>query len=145
MAAGVQTEPLPFLQAAAGGALIGVSAALLLLTHGRIAGISGLVSGVLARAPSARVQASFLVGLIGAGVAAALLWPAAFGPAGAGLGGVIVAGLLVGFGTKLGNGCTSGHGVCGVARLSTRSIAATLTFVLAGAVTVALRGQGATP
>ena len=121
----------------AGGALIGAAAALYLATHGRIAGISGLVSGVLSRSADWMPRAAFLVGLAGAGAILAFVFPVLFEPPRARLVLVVVAGLLVGFGTRLGNGCTSGHGVCGVGRFSARSIAATLTFVTTGAATVA--------
>jgi uncharacterized membrane protein YedE/YeeE len=120
----------------AGGAIIGAASALYLATHGRIAGISGIVSGVLERANDWRDRASFLAGLV-AGGALALALPRAFEEPGAPLWLVIVAGLLVGFGTRLGNGCTSGHGVCGTSRLSPRSLVATMTFIATGAITVA--------
>ncbi|MDK2767984.1 MAG: YeeE/YedE family protein [Sphingomonas sp.] len=121
-----------------GGALIGLSAALLWIANGRIAGISGIVGGVLAPARGdVAWRATFLAGLF----AAPLLYRAAGGalpdlttpPP---LIVVIAAGLLVGFGTRLGRGCTSGHGVCGIARLSPRSLAATGVFLIAAAVTV---------
>lgn len=121
----------------AGGLLIGAAAALLILLNGRIAGISGIVGGLL-RAPRAdrRWRLAFLAGLL----LAAPLWrgvaPLPDVHPVAGGGAVLLAGLLVGFGTRLGAGCTSGHGVCGLARLSFRSLAATATFMLAGAVIV---------
>lgn len=121
----------------AGGLLIGSAAALLILLNGRIAGISGIVGGLL-RAPRAdrRWRLAFLAGLL----LAAPLWRGvaplpAVHPVGGGAA-LVLAGLLVGFGTRLGAGCTSGHGVCGLARLSPRSLAATVTFMLAGALTV---------
>lgn len=122
-----------------GGILIGVSAALLLLTHGKIAGISGITGGLMTQPGRGDVawRWSFLAGLVTAGIVAAALVPGAFAieivrsPAA-----LIAAGLLVGFGTRLGNGCTSGHGVCGVSRLSPRSLLATLAFVAAGAIVV---------
>ncbi len=127
--------PLPSLT---GGVLIGLSASLLLLTHGKVAGISGLYGGLLRRATLDRaLRLSFIVGLLVAGLLARILFPAAFAatwspaPVLA-----LVAGLFVGFGTQLGSGCTSGHGVCGLSRLSIRSLAATGTFMLAGSVTV---------
>jgi hypothetical protein len=129
------------LTALAGGVLIGLAAALLLLFHGRVAGISGILGDAL-RAPTAGGEAvfrlAFLAGLLGAGLALRFVYPAAFGAAAAAvpLPFVIVAGLLVGYGTRLGNGCTSGHGVCGISRLSTRSLAATATFMAAGGATV---------
>lgn len=120
-----------------GGVLIGVSATLLLLLNGRIAGISGIVNGVMSR-PSAGEwawRAAFLVGLLGAGGIAIRLMHADT-PSPAGIATLIVGGLLVGFGTSLGNGCTSGHGVCGLGRLSMRSLVAVLTFMLVAMVTV---------
>ena len=126
------------LRALAGGVLIGGSAALMLLTVGRIAGITGIVSGTLrARTGDVAWRLWFLAGLVGAGVVLGGLWPSAFAGQLARPGWwSAVAGLLVGFGTRLGNGCTSGHGVCGIGRLSRRSLVATVVFMLAGAVTV---------
>lgn len=121
-----------------GGLLIGLAAALLFGLTGRIAGISGLLAGALrVGAPEAPLARAFVAGLLVAGVIAAVV----MGPApgmlpGIGLPTLIVAGLLVGFGTRLGNGCTSGHGVCGISRLSWRSLVATMTFMTAGFVTV---------
>lgn len=125
--------------ALAGGALIGASASLLLLRTGRIAGISGIVGGLLAplRGETAW-RAWFVGGLLAGGVALRVLRPASFGPGVVPLPLVIVAGLLVGFGTRLGNGCTSGHGVCGLSRRSGRSLAATLTFMATGVATACL-------
>ena len=126
-----------------GGVLIGLAASILLLFHGRVAGIAGILGETL-RGDGTRgegvFRAAFLVGLIAAGIALRLLYPAAFAGAGsssaASIGLVAIAGLLVGYGTRLGSGCTSGHGVCGISRLSKRSIAATMTFMAAGGVTV---------
>ncbi|MCJ2117653.1 YeeE/YedE family protein [Methylobacterium sp. J-001] len=129
----------PYLPPLAGGLLIGLSAAMLLLLNGRIAGISGLVAG-LGRPGSARwlADAAFVLGLILGPPAFALLaghWPEM--RIAAGLPALAFAGLLVGFGTRLGSGCTSGHGVCGLARLSPRSITAVLVFLATGMLTVA--------
>ncbi len=124
--------------ATVGGLLIGASAALLLWLNGRIAGISGIITGAVERGGEPRGwRWTFLAGLIGGGVGALLVADQPL----AGITGmsgpvVIVAGLLVGFGTRLGSGCTSGHGVCGLARLSSRSLAATVVFMLMGALTV---------
>lgn len=123
-----------------GGALIGLSVALLMLLNGRIAGISGLVAG-LGRSRGERwwADAAFVVGLIaGPPLFAAVTgaWPAMRLVASLPVLGV--AGLLVGFGTRLGSGCTSGHGVAGLARLSPRSLAAVLMFLASGMLTVAL-------
>jgi uncharacterized membrane protein YedE/YeeE len=126
----------PF-SALAGGALIGLAAVVLMLFHGRIAGISGIVGGLLApRTGDVAWRAAFLVGMI---VAAAVLAAAGFAPVlreRPALGIIVLAGLLVGFGTRLGSGCTSGHGVCGLARLSQRSLAATLVFMVSAALVV---------
>ncbi|MEP0708247.1 MAG: YeeE/YedE family protein [Parvibaculum sp.] len=119
-----------------GGLLIGASAALLLVLTGRIAGISGILGSVLDRReadPGWRL--AFLAGLVAAPIVYASLVPveidvAASPPL------LVVAGLLVGFGTRLGSGCTSGHGVCGISRLSARGIVATATFMAAGVATV---------
>ena len=128
-------DPLPAL---AGGALIGLSASLFLLTHGRIAGISGLFGGLLEpKAPDRPIRLVFIAGLLAAGLLFAWLLPGALPDvAPAPLGGMAAAGLLVGYGTRLGSGCTSGHGVCGLSRLSARSLAATLTFMATAGVTV---------
>jgi uncharacterized membrane protein YedE/YeeE len=119
----------PF-SAAIGGGLIGLAVALLMLTAGRIAGISGIVGGLIGGAADKGWRAAFIAGLIVAPLAAKLAGFTLSSPEMPGNWGVIViAGLLVGFGSRLGGGCTSGHGVCGIARLSPRSIAATLIFM----------------
>lgn len=115
-----------------GGALIGLAAALLLGLSGRIAGVSGILGGVLTAASDRAWRIAFVAGLpLGAG-----LFAAATGslPQQLQVGWLpmAVAGLLVGFGTRLGSGCTSGHGICGMARLSPRSIAATAVFMATG-------------
>ncbi|HLK87682.1 MAG TPA: YeeE/YedE thiosulfate transporter family protein [Candidatus Binataceae bacterium] len=121
-----------------GGVLIGLSAAAMLLLNGKIAGISGILAGVLRPVKADTLwRACFLAGLLTGGLMLRAYLPQAFdfgtirSP-----GALTVAGLLVGFGTRLGNGCTSGHGICGTARLSGRSIAATATFMVAGAAVV---------
>jgi uncharacterized membrane protein YedE/YeeE len=121
-----------------GGMLIGLAAVLLLLANGRIAGISGIVGGLLTRATADMGwRVAFVAGLWLGGIVywlvcgevfavqLAATWPV-----------MLIAGLLVGFGTRMGGGCTSGHGVCGIARLSKRSTVATLVFMGAGIVTV---------
>ncbi|WP_293711593.1 YeeE/YedE family protein [Stenotrophomonas sp. UBA7606] len=121
-----------WISALAGGVLIGLAATLLLWLSGRIAGISGIVGGVLQpRQGEVAWRAAFLVGLIAAGAAWLWLVPGAYTPR-QGFPPVllVVAGLLVGIGTRLGNGCTSGHGVCGLGRLSLRSLAAVMTFMV---------------
>lgn len=132
------TEFTPF-ASAIGGTMIGVSAALLLWSHGKIAGISGIVGGLLGRprAGDTGWRASFIAGLVITGLVVSLLSPAAMH-----IGversawALVFAGLLVGFGTRLGSGCTSGHGVCGISRLSVRSVLATLLFTVFGAAAV---------
>ncbi len=126
----------PYL-ALAGGALIGLAAVVLMLFQGRIAGISGIVGGLLApRAGDVAWRVAFVAGLL---VGAAALAAAGMAPVlrdRPGLGVIILAGLFVGFGTRLGSGCTSGHGVCGLARLSSRSLVATLVFMASAALVV---------
>jgi uncharacterized protein len=128
------------LSAAIGGALIGLSAVLLMLSSGRIAGISGIFSGLLnLRGEDKGWRIAFLAGLILAPVIAGLLGHAMPTPSLPSNWVVIVAaGLLVGFGTRLGGGCTSGHGICGIARLSPRSVAATVIFIVTAILTVAV-------
>ena len=123
--------------ALAGGVLIGTAATLLLWLTGRIAGISGILGGVLMpRNGEVAWRVAFLIGLIGAGAAYLWLVPGAYSPRqGFSPLLLVIAGLLVGFGTRMGNGCTSGHGVCGLGRLSMRSFAAVLTFMAAAIVT----------
>lgn len=121
----------------AGGALIGLAAALFLLLNGRIAGISGIVGGLLAPSRGDIAwRAAFVIGMVAAPAAWLLFTalPAARIDAGFPL--LVIAGLLVGVGTRYGSGCTSGHGVCGLSRLSLRSLGATLAFMFAGFVTV---------
>jgi hypothetical protein len=126
--------------AAIGGALIGLSAVLLMLFTGRIAGISGIFGGLLNPQSDDRLwRVAFVVGLIAAPLSAALAgYTVAMPQLPGSLITIVVGGLLVGFGTRLGNGCTSGHGICGIARLSPRSIAATGVFMLAAVIVVAL-------
>ncbi|MFZ5477028.1 MAG: YeeE/YedE family protein [Myxococcota bacterium] len=120
----------------AGGVLLGLGASLLLLGEGRVAGVSGILGGLLSpQRGDVGWRAAFLAGMVGAGVVAFAVSPASFAigiersPAA-----MAIAGLLVGFGTRLGNGCTSGHGVCGLSRLSVRSLASVATFMLVGGV-----------
>ena len=127
----------PF-SALAGGSLIGLAAALLLLINGRIAGVSGILGGITgARAGEAAWRVAFIAGLV--------LSPVIYAASGATLprvsidhsvGALIIAGLLVGFGTRLGSGCTSGHGVCGLSRGSRRSLVATAVFMGTAILTV---------
>jgi len=127
-----------------GGALIGLAAAMLMLLTGRLAGVSGIFGGILTARHSDRAwRIAFIAGLITAALIAPLFGaPSAARPAASGLVLFAIAGLLVGFGTRLGNGCTSGHGVCGFARLSARSIVATAVFMITAIVTVAIVRHG---
>ena len=126
----------------AGGLLIGLAAALMLLGLGRIAGVSGIAGRAFAINSSSLPRSSARAFLIGLPLGATLIalvtnadrpefssWPV-----------ILIAGLLVGFGTRMGSGCTSGHGVCGISRFSQRSIVATLTFIATGVITVFLMG-----
>lgn len=121
-----------------GGVLIGAAASVFLLFNGRIAGISGVVGGSLGADVKDRPERLlFIAGLLLAGLIVFLIRPAMF-PASSSIaiGPAIAAGLLVGFGTRLGNGCTSGHGVCGLSRFSGRSLVATITFMFVAGLTV---------
>lgn len=120
-----------------GGVLVGLAAASFLLLNGRIAGISGILGGLLTPTPGdLSWRIAFLAGLIGAPALWVLVTQLPPIEIEAGYPALIVAGLLVGVGTRYGSGCTSGHGVCGLSRLSPRSLAATLSFMFAGFVTV---------
>jgi uncharacterized membrane protein YedE/YeeE len=123
--------------ALAGGALIGLSAAMFVLLNGRIAGISGVLGGLLnpVRGDIAW-RSAFVIGIIVAPLAYALVAALPQPRIDAGYGALITAGLLVGVGTRYGSGCTSGHGVCGLSRLSPRSLVATVAFMAAGFITV---------
>nr|WP_311529237.1 YeeE/YedE family protein [uncultured Ralstonia sp.] len=121
----------------AGGLIIGAAAAVLVLFNGRIAGISGILGGLLSLPRNDIAwRMTFLVGLVGAPVIAGLLGKPAIADIQAGWGEILVAGFLVGLGTRYASGCTSGHGVCGISRGSIRSLVATLTFMVAGFLTV---------
>ncbi|OEF27624.1 YeeE/YedE family protein [Vibrio rumoiensis] len=129
--------------ALAGGILLGLSATILLLVKGKIAGISGIVSGLFTEKHHNGWRWLFIVGLIAGGYLMNLgisngssIIPIQYKN---GLGWMIVAGLFVGIGTKLGNGCTSGHGICGMGRFSVRSVAATCTFMSVAALVVFIR------
>lgn len=116
-----------------GGILIGVSAALLLLLNGRIAGISGILGELLKRQPGeVRWRMAFLLGLLIAPAVFSIFLPFPTPTIEASNGALLVAGLLVGIGTRYAGGCTSGHGVCGLSRLSIRSLVATMSFMASG-------------
>lgn len=130
--------------ALAGGAMIGLASAFLLLTHGRIAGISGIVGSLMQRTTHDRGwRLAFLAGMAGAGLVASVVAPSAVGASVRSLPVVIGAGLLVGYGTRLGSGCTSGHGVCGISRFSARSLVAVVTFMTTGVLTAIIAGGAA--
>ncbi len=124
-----------------GGVIIGAASALLMSTHGRIAGISGIVAGAVERRADHAWRLAFIAGLAVAGLGAAMFAPSTLGPSPRALPLVAIAGLLVGIGTRMGGGCTSGHGVCGLGRFSARSLVAVATFVATGVVTVAIGGR----
>lgn len=135
----METEFTPWLSLG-GGALIGASAVLLMATNGRIAGISGLTSRLFSRSSDGEARGISFFFVLGLLLAAPLWlivsgnWPQQWVPSNPLL--MAVAGLLVGFGATYGNGCTSGHGVCGISRASARSIVATVTFMATAFVTV---------
>ena len=125
--------------ALAGGIVLGLASALLILFGGRVLGISGIVGGLLGRRPGdVGWRLSFVLGLMAAPMVYALFAQPVLPRIDAGWATLVVAGLLVGVGTRYGSGCTSGHGVCGLSQLSIRSLAATLAFMGAGFVTVYL-------
>ena len=130
------------ISAALGGVLIGLAATLYWAANWRIAGVSGIVRAALAgdEGGTRREPLAFLLGLVSAGLIASVVRapPTVVGQP---LAVALVGGLLVGFGTRVGGGCTSGHGVCGISRVRPRSLVATLTFVALGALTVALLGR----
>lgn len=131
--------PFDPLSAAIGGALIGLAATMLMLVTGRIAGIAGILGDLIDLAGGDHVwRFAFILGLIAAPLALAAGGHALRAPAMPGFLVIAIAGLLVGFGTRLGNGCTSGHGICGIARLSPRSLAATITFMAVAMLVVAV-------
>lgn len=128
------------LQGLVGGLMIGTASAIMLLGLGRIAGVSGLAAralGIAADGAPKGLAIAFIIGLpLGAALTALILGPVEVRFE-QGLGVLVLGGLLVGFGTRLGSGCTSGHGVCGMSRLSARSLVATGAFMLTGFATVA--------
>jgi len=121
----------------AGGVIIGIAAAMFILLNGRIAGISGVLGGLLKPVRGdISWRVAFIAGLLGAPLLYALVTELPRPQIDAGYAGLVAAGLLVGVGTRYGSGCTSGHGVCGISRFSPRSLVATATFMLAGFITV---------
>ena len=122
--------------ALAGGLLVGLAAALLINLNGRVLGASGAIAGLMPPQGDAGWRLSLIAGIFAAPFALMPFNAAAAPQFESGTLTIVIAGLLVGFGTRLGTGCTSGHGVCGISRMSTRSIVATLVFVLVGVATV---------
>lgn len=124
-----------------GGILLGISATILLLVNGKIAGISGIMNGIMSpKKGDYSWRLLFAVGMMAGGLISVLMLGVAVpSTANLSLGMVIAAGLLVGIGTRLGNGCTSGHGICGMGRLSKRSIVATCVFMAVAGLTVFVR------
>jgi uncharacterized membrane protein YedE/YeeE len=131
-----------FINPLVGGMIIGLSASLLLLFKGRIFGVTGILAGALGKPTKSNLwQIAVVMGLISGSFFLSLVSPDFFDysiPRSTLQ--LVIAGLLVGFGTRLGGGCTSGHGVCGLPRLSLRSILATITFMISGAITVSILG-----
>lgn len=121
-----------------GGLIIGLASAILLLMNHRVAGISGVVGILLEKADDKFERIAFLVGLIGAPVIYTLVHTAPVAIVSASTPVLIAAGLLVGFGTRMGGGCTSGHGVCGLSRFSVRSFVGVMTFMIVGVATVTI-------
>src|SRR4051794_21538740 len=133
---------LDLVRAVGGGAMIGAAATIYWRSHGRVAGVSGILRGALVAKGDRGPQLLFLSGLVISGLVATLFGaPTAVHAGTVALPVLAVAGLLVGFGTRLSGGCTSGHGVCGISRFSRRAIVATVTFVVAGIVTVFVVGR----
>ena len=125
-----------------GGVLIGLSATILLAMNGRVAGISGILEKVLPpQSEDARWRMAFLISMVVTGIALSPALPEAYTTIDRPILLVVLAGLLVGYGTRLGNGCTSGHGVCGMARFSKRSFAAVGMFLMTGIITATVVGQ----
>lgn len=123
-----------WINALVGGIIIGLAVTMMLLWNGRVTGISGIINGAISPVKGDTAwRWMFVVGLFGGGIVLNILNPKVFaGTLSTDLSTTVVAGLLVGFGTILGSGCTSGHGVCGISRMSPRSLVATITFMIAG-------------
>lgn len=123
-----------------GGAVIGLAVTVMLLFNGRVTGISGIINGILSFTPHDIFwRVAFVLGLLTGGIILSFSYPHSFkGALELSSTNVAIAGLLVGFGTIMGSGCTSGHGVCGISRLSIRSIVSTVIFISAGVIAVVI-------
>ncbi len=122
-----------------GGIMIGLASITLMLFSGRIAGVSGIFAGAFTQRGNEQTwRVAFVAGLIAGGVLLRVAYPEAFSNTPASMAVTVLAGLFVGFGTRLGSGCTSGHGVCGLSRFSPRSFVATLTFIATGMLAVGI-------
>lgn len=132
--------PMDYLWGLVGGLLIGLAGAIYLLMNGKVMGVSGILGGLIdgSGRSSTADRLAFLLGTVAAPGLAVWLIPGAATHLTSNWGVIVVAGLLVGLGTRLANGCTSGHGVCGISRLSLRGIVATVFYILAGGITMAL-------
>lgn len=127
----------PYTSALIGGLMVGLSSSILLLFKGRIFGISGIIGGIIKPTSGDLLwRLTILMGLIAGGIFLLFVYPEAFPNRSYSVTKLILSGLLVGFGTQLGGGCTSGHGVCGISRFSIRSLVATALFILSGVLTV---------
>ena len=125
-----------------GGALVGAAASWLLWTEGRVAGVSGILDGAMSVSDEPeRWRGSFIAGLVAGGIVVWVVSPSSIASIpGRSLPVILIAGVAVGYGTRMGGGCTSGHGVCGLSRLSRRSLAATAVFMATGAAAATLMG-----
>lgn len=135
----IDWSEVPLINSLLGGMLIGVAASILLLFNGKIAGISGIVGGLLRpKKNDVGWRVMFVIGLLISPILYSVFRPLPAIRIEANITMIIIAGILVGIGTRYASGCTSGHGVCGIARLSPRSILATISFIFAGVITVFL-------
>lgn len=128
------------MHAVLGGVLIGIASSVMLVFNGRVTGIAGIYNGILSLVQKDTAwRIAFVLGLMISGIVGFQFFPELFvNQSGRSMGTIIVAGLTVGFGTVLGSGCTSGHGVCGLARMSIRSLVATLVFMASGVLTASI-------
>jgi uncharacterized membrane protein YedE/YeeE len=123
-----------------GGALLGLAASIALVGHGRITGVAGIIGRALDGDGGRTFRLAFLAGMIAVGALAAVIAPSCIGRSTRGIGGLVISGLLVGVGTTYGNGCTTGHGICGLSRGSFRSLVGVMVFMTCAAITVGIVG-----